>query len=801
MKRFQKDILINVIAIAAVCGVPAVAVAQTAAPEPQTPEASPPAPVERNDGGTTSQGDIIVTATKRSESIQRVPIAITALTAADLAVRGIQSPTDLARLVPSLSFGTQQNNPGVTMDVAIRGVSSPNSLPGGDPGVPIHMNGHYLQAANFLARDFLDVERVEVLRGPQGTLYGRNANGGSVNIITKQPTAKFEGLVSVEAGNYGMFGGQAVLNVPVSEGIRSRFAFGSRTRQGYIENVNPDAPQRDIMSLRYYSARGQIDVDVVDALTLKFGGYFYRNKGQLTPYQLTSFGPINTATPYYAALPAGSRYQSDVDKRTVSYDQRLDGRDNAHGVSLDGDWDLGPVLLRVLTAYNFSETEAPLDLDNTSVAGVRLNFTNYVRYKTKTAEAQLVSNTVSSFKWIVGANYYKENSFLTNPFSSAPSVFGVFVYQAPYADYTAEAVGVFGNAEYAISEKLSLFGGLRYNRDKKNISETNITVYDLTLIPDPTNVLAIPRDPNGFPLFNEGASFTNVNFRAGANYFVRDGAMIYASIATGYRPGGFNADATSSSRYEKEETMAYELGFKGSFLDRRATLNVSAFLTSYKDRQEALTVGTIIPPAPGSTIPGVDFRSLFVNVPKSRVYGLELETSYSASDALRFDLSVGYIRGEITSDFIGADLFRQELGLNNNFKGNQLPWTPRIKTNLGVQYDKEVSADFGFLSARVDYSYSASQYSEYFNRTPQNTRPRAEGIISDFIPSNHLVNMTLGWRRPSSGLRLDVTIANLLNDSSITSIKPSFQASLGANANWVDYRPPRFASVKLTKQF
>lgn len=247
--------------------------------------------------------------------------------------------------------------------------------------------------------------------------------------------------------------------------------------------------------------------------------------------------------------------------------------------------------------------------------------------------------------------------------------------------------------------------------------------------------------------------------------------------------------------------MAYELGFKGSFFDRRATLNLSGFLTSYKDRQEALTVGTIIPPAPGSTIPGVDFRSLFVNVPKSRVYGLELETSYSASKSLRFDFSAGYIKGEITSNFIGADLFRQDLGLNTNFKGNQLPWTPRIKTNVGVQYDKEVSADFGLLSARVDYSFSDSQYSEYFNRTPQNTSNRPEGIISDFVPSNHLVNMTLGWRKPSSGLRLDVTISNVLNDSSIVSIKPSFQASVGANSNWVDYRPPRFASVKLTKTF
>lgn len=744
---------------------------------------------------------VVVTATKRAESAQEVPIALSAFTSEDLAVRGIQSPADLQRLVPSLSFGTQQNNPGITMDVAIRGVSSPNSLPGGDPGVPVHMNGHYLQAANFLARDLLDIERIEVLRGPQGTLYGRNANGGSVNIITKQPTNAFEGKVSIEGGNYDLFGLQAVVNIPLSESIRSRFVVANRYRQGYIDNVNPTASQRDLMQVDYISGRGQIDIDVNDDITARFGGYYYENTGELSAFQLTTFGPINTTgSAYYQLLPAGSRFQSDFNPRAVSYDQRLDAEDKAYGYSFNGDWDLGGAILTVLAAYNFSTTTSPLDLDNTAVAAVTNNFNNFVEYETKTSEIQLVSDNDSRFKWVVGANYYHEDSFLTNPFSSPPSVFGLFVYTAPYAEYNAEAFGVFANAEYKFTDKLSAFAGVRYNNDKKAIGTTNIQVFDQAAIPDPSNVLAIPRNPNGFTLFEEDANFSNVNFRAGANYFLLDELMVYGSIATGYRPGGFNADSTETSLYNEETTLAYEIGVKSTTFDRRLMLNVSAFLTDYKDRQESLTIGVPAFGPDGQQI-GVDFRSDFTNVPESQVYGLEVESSFKLTDNLLIDFSLGYLNAEVTSDFIGVDQFRPELGLATNFKGNKLAWTPEWKYNVGVQYEHELSGNLGSLTARVDYAHSDQQFSEYFNRTPANTSTRPQGVISNLVPAYETLNFSASWRMPMQGLTLEALVTNVLDEDDITSIKPAFQASAGTNTNWVTYREPRFYSLKLTKEF
>lgn len=744
---------------------------------------------------------VIVTATKHAESAQDVPIALSAFSGDDLAVLGIQTPQDLQRLVPSLSFGTQQNNPGVTMDVAIRGVSSPNSLPGGDPGVPVHMNGHYLQAANFLARDLLDIERIEVLRGPQGTLYGRNANGGSVNIITKQPTNVFEGMISVEAGNYDLLGLQGIINIPISDNIRSRFVVANRYRQGYIENVNPNASQRDLMQVEYFSGRGQVDFDITDDITAKFGGYYYENQGELTAYQLTTFGPINTAgSPYFANLPSGSRFQSDLNRRTVSYDQRLDAEDKAHGLSFNGDWDLHGAILTVMAAYNFSSTESPLDLDNTANPAVTNNFNNYVEYKTRTGEIQLVSDNDSPLKWVVGTNYYHEDSFLTNPFLSVPSVFGIFVYTAPFAEYTAEAFGVFGNAEYKLTEQLSVFGGLRYNYDEKSIGTANIFLFDPAAIPYPNNVLAIPRDPHGFALFEESADFSNVNFRAGANYFVRDGLMIYGSVASGYRPGGFNADSTSSSLYKEETTLAYELGFKSNSFDNRFMLNAAAFLTDYTDRQESLTIG-VPATGPGGEIIGVDFRSDFTNVPEAQVYGVEVESSFDVTDSFLIDFSLGYLNAESTSDFIGADLFRPELGLENNFKGNKLAWTPAWKYNLGAQYEQEMPGDLGSITARVDYAHTDEQYSEYFNRTPQNTSTRPQGVISNFVPAYDTLNLSASWRIPAHGVRVEAFVTNVLDDDSITSIKPAFQASAGTNTNWVTYRDPRFYSLKLTKEF
>ncbi len=754
-----------------------------------------------DDGSEVSDadGDIIVTATKRRESAQRVPIALSAFSGDDLQTRGISSPADLQRSVPSLSFGTQQNNPGITMDVSIRGVSSPNSLPGGDPGVPVHMNGHYLQATNFLVRDLLDIERIEVLRGPQGTLYGRNANGGSVNIITKQPTGEFEALVSLEVGNYDLMGVQGVVNIPVSERIRMRFAGAHKYRQGYIRNVNPASSQRHILDIDYVSGRGQIDIDLSDTLTTRFGGYYYLNHGQLAAFQLTTFGPINTTgSPYYQALPAGSRFQSDLDPRTVDYDQRLDGRDKAYGYNFSADWDLGAVVFKAMAAHNFSSSEVPLDLDNTSNPDALNSFNNFVEYKTDTAEIQILSGNSNRFNWVLGANYYNENSLLTNPFMSPPSMFGVYFYTAPFAFYHARAYGAFGNAEYKVTDKLHLFAGVRYNRDSKSIAVANIQVFDPALIPDPDNVLAIPRDPHGFPLFRESATFQSVNFRAGANYFFREGLMVYGSVSTGYRPGGFNADSTSSSLYGKETTTAYEIGLKSSFFDRRLTLNMSAYRTDYKDRQESRTIGVPAIGPDGQQI-GLDFRSDFTNVPKSRIYGLEIESSLNVTQGLRLDFSLGYIDAKITSNFIGTDQFRPDLGLDTNFKGNRLPWTPKIKYNIGLQYEFALAG--GTVTARGDYSFTDNQFSEYFNRTPQNTASRPEGIISNYVPSYDSVNLALGWKSEKLGLRIEGAVTNLLNDTDIVSIKPAFQASAGTNTNWVDYSAPRMYSVKLTKQF
>jgi iron complex outermembrane receptor protein len=751
--------------------------------------------------------EVMVTAMKRAQSAQEIPVALSAFSGQDLAARGIMSPQDLARLVPSLSFGTHNNNPGITMDVSIRGVSSPNSLPGGDPGVPVHMNGHYLQAANFLARDLLDIERIEVLRGPQGTLYGRNANGGSVNIITNQPTDTLEGSVSVEAGKYDLLGLEGVLNIPLSDSVRTRFAFADRNRDGYIRNVNPAATQRDLYSVDYRSVRGQVDIDFTDDITAKFGGYSYKSEGELALWLNSSFGPIYNEGAMSGGFPDGSRFQSDLDSRTVDFDQTLDSEDEAYGYSFNGDWDLGGAVLSLLSAYNVSSTEAPQDLDNSSIYSVQNTFNNYVEYKTKTAEIQLVSDNDSNLTWVGGVNYYEEDSLLTNPWSSPPPLFGVSFYTAPYAEYEAEAYGVYGNVDYQISDKLTVFGGLRYNEDKKDIGTTNITFSAEDeealdpLLPVPGNVLAIPKDSHGFALFEESATFDDVSFRVGANYFVADEVMAYGSVSSGYRPGGFNADSSNSSIYDEESTLAYEIGLKSHLFDNRLMLNVAAYLTDYADRQEALTIGVDSGEEGPDGEPIIDFRTEYKNIPESEIWGIEVESAFYVSDNLTFDLMLSHMDATINSDFIGSDIYRPQLGVDNNFKGNRLAWTPEWKYNLGVQYDHDLPGDAGLITARADYSYVDEQYSEYFNRTAGNTSTRPEGQVSNLIPAYDTLSLSVSWYIPTQGLRVEAFVRNVFDEDDLNSIKPGFQASYGTNTNFVGYTEPRTYSLKLTKEF
>ncbi len=516
--------------------------------------------------------EIIVTAQKREQNLQDVGLAISAITGEGLAKRGIDSPMDLQYSIPSLSLGsTVVGNAQVT----IRGVGVENIVVGGDPGVPLHMDGHYLQSSAFMLHDLLDIERVEILRGPQGTLYGRNAIGGSINIISNRPTDELTGKASLAIGNYGRHLFQGVISGSVHDNVRARLAVADEKRDGYIENVS-DLGGEDLGSSNYTNIRSSFEFDVSDNVEVFLSGYYYKNTGNgvserwLGDYPSDTFldGQIN----YYELNNAGSNITLS-DPRKVRVND-VDGEivDKAEGVSVDIDWDMGGFTFRSLTAYNKNRHADAIDSDASDV--VNLNQIDFNQHETYTQEFQLVSADREDFNWILGAFYYDETGAYEE-FFDWDNLFevGGDKFVAEFGrNVESKSIGLFGQFEYALTDRSELIFGLRYDHDEKDYS-------GFILIP-----LFGLETPEGSPIvvpFKD--DWENVSGKIGINFHLNEDVLLYGSFATGYKAGGYN---DTSPAYDPETVEAFELGLKGGWFDNKVQGNVSLFHYDYKDKQE-----------------------------------------------------------------------------------------------------------------------------------------------------------------------------------------------------------------------
>jgi len=390
--------------------------------------------------------EIIVTVEKREQNLQDVPVAISAFSADMLESRGIDSPESLQFFVPSLSLAEESAGGGIR--VTLRGIGTEGQVIG-EPGVPLHINGHYTRSTAYLFRDFHDVERVEVQRGPQGTLYGRNAVGGNVNVITRRPTDEFEGLVGIDAGNYEKRKIQAVLNVPINDQLRTRLAISDHDREGYVENLNPGGEDRN--SADYTSIRAAIEYDLTDTVQIYATGYRFDDSGDTMP--LTTLDPaFSEADPF----------------RTLS-NAPFGATDESKGAAIDVTWDLGGMEFRSLSAYD--ETIKSNVNDDDGGNTLRSDSTVGASTDTFTQEFQLLSSDESDLGWVVGAFYYKENQdaliIALRDIAPPGPRFRIFVPNEQEITSTA----IFGQLDYALTDKVTVVAGLRYTKDKIKLSK------------------------------------------------------------------------------------------------------------------------------------------------------------------------------------------------------------------------------------------------------------------------------------------------------------------------------------------
>ena len=705
--------------------------------------------------------EIIVTAQKREQNVQDVAIAITAISGDQLKAKGIDSPSDLQFSVPGLTLGATITG---GAQVTMRGIGAENLTPGGDPGVPLHIDGHYIQSSAYMLKDFFDVERVEVLRGPQGTLYGRNAVGGSINIISKKPTDEFEGEFGVDVGNYSKRLVRAVVSGPLTEKLRGRLVVSDEKRDGFIENISTlGLGEAEFEDSDYTVVRGALEYDISDNIEVLISGYYFDDSGKTVSGRISAEYPFgSTIIPgfthnYYEVNSAGPNITA-IDPRKVKSNFMLDQSNVAKGASIDIDWDLGNVLVKSLSAYNKDTKIGGSDQDTSDVVTQHEVDTN--SYETFSQEFQLLSNQDSALNWILGLFYYDENAtgLIESEFDNFFVVGGpVSTFFIP-SELDSKSQGIFGQLDYSITDSLELTVGLRYNKDKK-------TYLSAILIPD-FGLVA----PDGSPLVNadNNQEWTKTTGKLGLNYHFNDSGMLYLSYSTGYKAGGFNLG--QDTPYDPEEIEAIEGGIKADWLDRRLQTNLSIFHYDYTDKQEFKR-------------DAIGFINL-INAGAATVWGAEFELNAAPVDGLGVDFSVAYLNTEY-DEFSTFEAIDPAAG-EQDLAGNNLPRSPELKLHLGIQYAWNLN-DSGALTARIDTSWVDKQYSNHFNR------------LRDEMESYSRTNANITWDSLDELWQAEFYVQNLEDDDVISNL---FETGGFFGASEIaQFHPPRTYGLRVTRHF
>ncbi len=654
--------------------------------------------------------DIIVTAQRREENLQSVPISVSAFTAEQMKAQGTTDISRLENIVPGFTFGRS----GPDARPAMRGVRTENTAVNGDTTIGFFIDGVYQSRAQQATLSFVDVERVEVQRGPQGTLYGRNTFGGNISLTTAKPTFdEYKAGVDLTVGQNGRFRGEGFVNAPLSETVSMRIAGAFEKSNGYVKNVNPLGNNLFDDDSRYI--RMQVLFKPSDAFSALFkfdyanqggaGGAAFGYKLRGTYYDvgsnqqlyngtvlvLNSRGgnrdavvdaplTIDAGVPIFAA---GDPYTIDTDQPTI-----LDSKSTSWSANLA--YDFGPVTLKSITGYtDFSATRtADSDFSGNQIA-IDSQLTSA---KTFSQELQLISNGKGPLTYVFGGYYFNDKlrSVLINQQSPliirnvTPNITGANFRAGFYNQDRAktESIAVYGQASYALTEQLKLTLGARYTRDKKDFQFANErAVVPLTgttppgtdgtfirlgmpEIPDSafgvqgaaTNCTylasgATPAPRAGFqclaanPLLLTGATydtkvFEKVTWRVGLDYQLTNNNLLYASVSTGFRSGGFNSGQSQSAltpTFNPETVTAFEIGSKNRFADNRVQLNIAAFYNRYNGLQEQRQI-----PAGPATL------SVIENSGKARSYGIEAEAIWKPVDALTLGASLSWLDAKYT---------------------------------------------------------------------------------------------------------------------------------------------------------
>jgi len=635
--------------------------------------------------------EVIVTAQKREQSLQDTPISITAFSEADIEAKRISNVKDLANFVPNVQI---VESPGGTSGatIAIRGASTINPAITWEPTVGMYLDGVFLGKNLGGIFEIADLERVEVLRGPQGTLYGKNTVGGAINLITTRPAEEFGGQFELSFGSDSYERAHLQVDTGALGKFRANLAYDKAQRDGFYDNkdYDPTFGANPFVNPRSSDEFNNLDSEVwrVDAIFDATDNFSIRfvadssereqepSKAQLTDVNYAQFEAIGAG----AIAPLLDLYTVSADDNAdwISNDQSQFENSDIDGQALYLDWDvgdwgfMGDVRLKSITASRDLDYEDSIDIDGSNMD--LFHSGRDIDYEQFSQEFQLLGNT-SSVNYVLGLYYFEEEADVVNPIT----FFGLFGSPTDNNEYGLDndSIALYGQADWspASVERLTLSLGLRYTEEdreqyiyKPDSSQTNI---------------------GGAFAASDSDTWDNTSGTFVVAWDLTDDVNLYGRIASGWKSGGFNGEAPTvedfHEGYEEEEVLSFELGMKSRFANDKVQLNMALFQNEIDDMQ----VSVFLEGSGGAA-------SNVQNAGEATFQGLEIELAWQVVDALRLSGSYGYLDSEY-DEFIehGVDVKNEK----------DIPFAPENTATLALDW-AVFNADWGNLDFHLNWSYT-----------------------------------------------------------------------------------------------
>ena len=647
--------------------------------------------------------EVIVTAQKREQNLQDVGVSVTALDQRAMQRAGITDITRLELVTPGMSYGFI----GADAKVAMRGANSNNTFADNSSIAGFFLDGVYRPRASQQSQAYFDVERVEVLKGPQGTLYGRNTFAGAINLYTHKPDPEaLSGGLQASAERFGRLTTEGFINLPVSEDAALRVAFNTRDSQGYIDNVGlgEDLGQDEARNLRISGLwRGDLLEAVLRYSNVSQQGIadgIFAAEGICQPVNdqgiSDAFGRFTNCANPYPNNSGDSRFNKPWEVNS-DVDSKRDNREQNVTLDVQGDFS-DSLSARFITSWTDWDSEFDWDGDWSNTGG----YVYYWDEETESVTNELQFNWIAErFKATLGGYYSVDQiDFGFSQYRVSPPQVS-FSDFADYQQIETTTTGIFLQGEHAVGDTLRLIAGIRYSEENKDTETFSGASTDANGNPlpgvSPNGLSGRARDLFRYTLRPERSAvqkFDDTTYRLGVEWDLGEDLMLYANWATGFLSGGVNADG---SAFEQQESEAYEAGMKSRFFDNTLQANIAVYYNAYTNlaTQELVEVGN-----------GV-FQTRTVNSGEIDTIGLEADVTWIAGANWIISAGLSLMNNEF-GNFGATNPFAQARGVVSpflNLKGDTPPWAPDMTLSLSVGYDIDLG-ERGRLTPFVQFYYS-----------------------------------------------------------------------------------------------